>query len=429
MFSIHSFVISILLYLSFSASFLFSQIRGEDEVSVPDSVSAGIESKADTLKEKRTSKSPSGGAVYLFKVTDIYNSSNIEKKEAGITDDIIVKVDSLGIMVGRTTEETGPIILFINHLPLKGVYGVPNLVNNEMRYTLSRNEQANLTWDILLSKPSFNATKKPVLISIGFEKGQELPVKDNNFTLVIIKPVTLVVSVLILLLLLVILIWLGKNTEMLREPFSIAENGKNRPYSLALTQMAFWYYLIVSSIIFLFLITKEFPEINSSILILIGISSLTALSSTAINSSRIYDTKEKAINLNAEKKTLSERIQEINNILKSQKNLAPDKIMEMNKDKMDSEKRLNEVIETLPTYRFDNSNYFCKGFFKDMVSDSTGVSLHRFQIAVWTLVLSIFFVYSVWSTLKMPDFNETLLALMGISSGTYIGFKIPEQKM
>ncbi len=430
MFSVHSFVIFISLYLSFSAPLLFSQIQGRDEVSVPGSISAGTESKTDTAGLKKP-QTLSGGAFYPYKVTDVYNSSNIEKKEAGITDDIIVKVDSLGIMVSRTTEETGPIILFINHLPLKGVYGVPNLANNEMRYTLSRNPQANVTWDILLSKPSFNATKKPVLISIGFEKGQELPVigKDNNFTLVIIKPVTLVVSILILLFLLVILIWLGKNTEMLREPFSVAENGKNRPYSLALTQMAFWYYLIVSSIIFLFLITKEFPEINSSILILIGISSLTALSSTAINSSRISDTKEKAINLTAEKKTLSDRIQEINTILSSQKNLAPDKIIEMNKEKMDSEKRLNEVIETLPHFRFKDSIYFSKSFFKDLVSDSTGVSLHRFQIAVWTLVLSIFFVYSVWSTLKMPDFNETLLALMGISSGTYIGFKIPEQKM
>jgi len=28
----------------------------------------------------------------------------------------------------------------------------------------------------------------------------------------------------------------------------------------------------------------------------------------------------------------------------------------------------------------------------------------------------------------MPEFDNTLLALMGISSGTYLGFKIPEQR-
>jgi hypothetical protein len=27
----------------------------------------------------------------------------------------------------------------------------------------------------------------------------------------------------------------------------------------------------------------------------------------------------------------------------------------------------------------------------------------------------------------MPDFDNTLLALMGVSSGTYLGFKIPEK--
>jgi hypothetical protein len=30
--------------------------------------------------------------------------------------------------------------------------------------------------------------------------------------------------------------------------------------------------------------------------------------------------------------------------------------------------------------------------------------------------------------LVMLDFSTTLLGLMGVSSGTYIGFKLPEQK-
>jgi len=37
-------------------------------------------------------------------------------------------------------------------------------------------------------------------------------------------------------------------------------------------------------------------------------------------------------------------------------------------------------------------------------------------------------VSSVQNNLTMPEFSTTLLGLMGISSGTYIGFKIPEQK-
>ena len=38
------------------------------------------------------------------------------------------------------------------------------------------------------------------------------------------------------------------------------------------------------------------------------------------------------------------------------------------------------------------------------------------------------FIYSVWTSLTMPQFSDTLLALMGISAGTYVGFKIPERQ-
>ncbi|HEX9459334.1 MAG TPA: hypothetical protein VGA84_09330 [Thermoanaerobaculia bacterium] len=44
---------------------------------------------------------------------------------------------------------------------------------------------------------------------------------------------------------------------------------------------------------------------------------------------------------------------------------------------------------------------------------------------VWTLVLGGVFLISVLWDLTMPEFSATMLALMGISSGTYIGFKLP----
>jgi hypothetical protein len=47
---------------------------------------------------------------------------------------------------------------------------------------------------------------------------------------------------------------------------------------------------------------------------------------------------------------------------------------------------------------------------------------------VWTIVLGIIFVISAYTDLLMPNFSATLLGLMGISAGTYVGFKFPEQK-
>ena len=69
-----------------------------------------------------------------------------------------------------------------------------------------------------------------------------------------------------------------------------------------------------------------------------------------------------------------------------------------------------------------------ESFFKDILTDANGITLHRFQIVIWTVVLGALFVYGVYRELAMPEFSGTLLALMGISSGTYLGFKIPERQ-
>jgi hypothetical protein len=66
-----------------------------------------------------------------------------------------------------------------------------------------------------------------------------------------------------------------------------------------------------------------------------------------------------------------------------------------------------------------------ENFFADILRDDTEVGLHRFQLAPWTLILGIVFVVDVTRSFAMPDFNDTLLTLMGISAGTYVGFKSP----
>jgi hypothetical protein len=66
------------------------------------------------------------------------------------------------------------------------------------------------------------------------------------------------------------------------------------------------------------------------------------------------------------------------------------------------------------------------GLWRDLATDDRGVvALDRFQVIVWTLVLGGIFLSSVLWDLTMPEFSATMLALMGISSGTYIGFKLP----
>ena len=42
-------------------------------------------------------------------------------------------------------------------------------------------------------------------------------------------------------------------------------------------------------------------------------------------------------------------------------------------------------------------------------------------------MLGAVFVWSVYRNISMPEFDASLLTLMGISSGTYVGFKFPEK--
>jgi len=69
-----------------------------------------------------------------------------------------------------------------------------------------------------------------------------------------------------------------------------------------------------------------------------------------------------------------------------------------------------------------------ENFLTDLLTDSDGVSFYRFQIFAWTIVLWVIFIGTVVRTLAMPDFSDQVLGLLGISGGTYLGFKLPKDK-
>ncbi len=68
-------------------------------------------------------------------------------------------------------------------------------------------------------------------------------------------------------------------------------------------------------------------------------------------------------------------------------------------------------------------------FLDDLLTDAHGVTLHRFQMLAMTVILGVMFISHVATNLTMPTFDGSLLALMGIAGGTYVGFKFPEQQV
>ena len=161
-------------------------------------------------------------------------------------------------------------------------------------------------------------------------------------------------------------------------------------------QGAWWFFIIIAAYLFIGTITSDFSNsVNSTALILLGIGAGTVIGSAAIDAQNDTDAQRKAtaeaINVGAEIAASTDAL---------------------------LTKRLGSQLKKLKGES--------EGLFKDILSDANGISFHRFQIMIWTIVLGIIFVVEVYQSLTMPTFNTTLMGMLGLSADTYLGLKIPE---
>ena len=165
-----------------------------------------------------------------------------------------------------------------------------------------------------------------------------------------------------------------------------------------------------------------------------GISAGTALGEAMIDNGKDTAQTNQAQDLTAEKQALEQSITQTQAQLDAANQQASTQVTDqsnrdaLNRQLTDSRTRLGQIDQQLRTLSAQQPATVSSGFMRDILSDSSGYSFHRFQIFAWTIVLGIIFVSSVYNSLTMPEFSTTLLGLMGLSAGTYIGFKFPEQK-
>jgi hypothetical protein len=149
-------------------------------------------------------------------------------------------------------------------------------------------------------------------------------------------------------------------------------------FSLGRSQLAFWTVIIVSSFIDIFLKCStmrdfDIPVIDSVNLTLLGIAAGTTLVSKVIDNSQ-KDNQGEAIS---------------------------------------------------------QQDYPSKDFLTDIISDEKGVSIHRLQNVIWTVVVGAIYIGFVAGHEQLPDekiITTQLLSLMGISTGAYLGLKLNENK-
>jgi len=233
------------------------------------------------------------------------------------------------------------------------------------------------SWKNLLG--GLGKDRKEVPVSIGLINGPPLP-STYRAEFVRLGGVRLGLFLVVAAVLGIGFLVVARKTGALRdkEPPPMNTDGTrtsvlptNRAYSLSRTQIAVWTLLVVYAYLFIWLITGEYnTEIPRTILAILGISAGTYATASAIDKEKEQDTGA----------------------------------------------RTGTTVASTD------------GVVRDLLSLQGGASLHRVQFGLWSIVLMIVFVVTVYDTLAMPSFNEGLLGLMGISSAAYAGMKIPERK-
>ncbi|MFL5346231.1 MAG: hypothetical protein ACJ8AT_15690 [Hyalangium sp.] len=290
--------------------------------------------------------------------------------KAGLGDMISVHVANHQAL-SKNFADCDKIVLFIDRMAIEGLHpeSCDNLTGS-VRYRLDRTESSEDVWRVLLGRPS--SSQRQVSISIGLSNRDPIQTSVYDFQLVAVPKLGFFIYLSSMVVLLVVLLRLCKRTGLIRAGVGDIEK---RPYSLSLFQMVFWLYLVVGAYVFIWMVNGELSNLNESVLAMMSIGAATALGSQVID---INKATARGI---------------------SPAGPSPD---------------TRQPLELMR-------------FLEEVLKDENGnICLHRFQLFVWTLVLGVIFCRSVYSTLEMPEFSVTLLGLMGISSGTYLGFKLPE---
>jgi hypothetical protein len=185
----------------------------------------------------------------------------------------------------------------------------------------------------------------------------------------------------------------------------VDHNGKalRRPFSLAQTQMTWWFFIVLGCFVYAFAklgTLDKIPDVPNTALWLMGIGVLTGGGAAMVERTK---TNPILTAFDDVLKKISDRLAQG----VSAAALAP------------FFQQRDELAKRLAS----------TNFFVDILTDVDGISLHRFQAAVWTVILGVIFVAEVLHdpSGQMPTFNNNVLILLGISGGTYVGFKIPEQ--
>jgi hypothetical protein len=336
---------------------------------------------------------------------------------------------------------TGPVdaadyVLFLNGRAVDGLTATTYDSNaHALVFRLRRNAANADVWTALMGSPGIAPVEVSVALGTKPLPNQtEIPTimkADGTqpiFDLVVLSPWWLMFAVLAVGAVCA-LVWGGvTRSTILRDNLLPQIAPAQQPYSLGRWQMAFWFTLIFAAFVFLFVLLWDANTISDHALMLMGISGATALAAVAVDV--VKDTPADAANTALRALGLNSYadVVRVQGEIKQREEQriatpAPDAATILLLDSQIRDRRL-----LLRTYETTIKPFVSEGWFRDLTTDINGSALHRIQVFCWTWILGVVFLIGLYRDLAMPQFSATLLALMGISSAGYVGFKYPEKQ-
>lgn len=310
----------------------------------------------------------------------------------------------------------------------------------EPHYVLTRkdsDEKTKKAWIALLGAPK--GSEKPIAVGVGLASGETVrtgPGANSQVTFEVFSEWRLGTAIVIFVGALVVFLGFAYRSRIIRDVAAPKlPEGSLPPFSLGRTQMAWWFFLVLGAYLFISVITGDYETISAQSLILLGIAIGTGMGAMAIDFDKTGKAQE---SLDAVERELAGLDGRSAALTVEQARLSP--VQATSAEQAARLLVLAVEMAEIPAKRAvlegkrDAAERVLEGpktqsFAKDLVMDRRGVSFHRFQIVVWTVVLGFVFVTEVYQSLAVPEFSATLLSLMGITGGTYLGFKFPEQKI
>jgi hypothetical protein len=314
----------------------------------------------------------------------------------------------------KYTGDRSKLILFVNGVPLTGVNALFTGQPNVVRFYVHYERGSESAWKVLLHEPKFPWQQKPIVpVSFGPEGGlpfnttvsMQLGYFDNAwFWIWLVSPVA-------------ILALICGCRSALKVPVAPVFDADASPstccttlvmrYSLSRVQLAFWLLIILPAYFFVCILTWQTSLINTSIILLLGVSGATALGSAVVDAGKAPAASEGESSSSDDQKRKTE-------IEDAARVRAAAKVKRWVEWKT-KHQRLPRGIRGLAA--------LLKDILSDENADIPGVEIHRLQNALWTLALGAVFVRTVWNSLTLQEFDANLVLLMGVSSATFLTMK------